>query len=152
MKMIRNPKISAAVILVISAFYAMVFIFTSGHIEFVRLLDHNSTLNANFWNAWSDFLTQGHLKYIGYAYIALASAIAILSLVRKRGYDEYQTDILGKGFMIAGIAMACLFPFALLLILSDPQYCIETIILLVVVHWSAVLIAGLAYAVKWGVA
>ncbi len=149
MKIMRNPKINAAIILIITAFYSLVFIFTSGHIEFESMLNHADTLSSDFWNTWSDFLMRGNMKYIGYVYIALAAAIVILSLIRKRDYDEYQTGILEKGFIVTGIVMVCLFPLALLLILSDPNYSIETIMLLVVVHWSAVLLSDLVYVIKW---
>ena len=131
MKIIRNPKVNAVIILIITAFYSLVFILTSRHIEFERMLNHASTLNNAFWNAWSDFLSQGNLKHIGYAYLVLAVAIIIL-------------------FIVSGIVMVCLFPVALLLVLSDPNYAIETLTLLIVVHWSAVLIADLAYVIKWG--
>jgi len=147
MRMIRNPKINAAIILVITSFYALVFIKTSGHVEFERMLDHGRTLNLVFWNMWSDFLLRGNLKYVGYIYIVLSAAVVILSVIRKQGYDEYQAGIIGRGFMIAGIVMVCLFPIALLLVLSDPGYCIEAIILLVVVHWTTVLIADVVYAI-----
>lgn len=148
MRIIRNPKINAAIILIITAFYSMVFIFTSGHIEFERMFNH-STLNSVFWNTWSAFLAAGNMKYIGYAYIVLAVAIVTLSFVRKQAYDEYQTSILEKGLIASGIVMVCLFPLALFLTLSDPNYSIETIMLLVVVHWSVVLIADLICAIKW---
>ncbi len=147
MKMIRNPKMNAAVILIITAVYSQVFILISGHIEFKRMLSHAITLNSDFWNAWSNFLIQGNMKYIGYVYIVLAVVIVIFSFIRKRDYDEYQTGILEKGFIVAGMVMVCLFPLALLLVLSDPQYSIETIMLLVVAHWSTVLIADLAYVI-----
>jgi len=149
MKIMRNPKINAAIIMTVTAFYSLVFILTSGHIELKRMLAHSDTLSLVFWNKWSDFLMQGNMKYIGYVYIVLAAAIVILSLIRKQDYDEYQTGILEKGFIVAGIVMVCLFPLALLLVLSDPKYSIETIMLLVVAHWSAVLISDLAYIIKW---
>ncbi len=149
MKILRNPKVNAAIILIITAFYSLVFILTSGHIEFERMLNHADTLSFDFWNLWSDFLMQGNMKYIGYVYIVFAAVIVILSFIRKRDYDEYQTGILEKGFIVTGIVMVCLFPLALLLILSDPNYSIETIMLLVVVHWSTVLLSDLVYVIKW---
>ena len=148
MRIIRNPKVNAAIILIVTAFYSPIFILTSGHVEFERLLNHSGTLKSAFWNAWSAFLAQGGLKYVGYAYIALAAAIVVLSLIRKKNYDEYQIGILEKGFIVSGIVMICLFPAALILILSDPNYAVEALSLLVVVHWSAVLIADLAYVIK----
>ena len=88
MKIMRNPKMNAAIVLIVTVFYSLVFILTSGHIEFERMLDHANTLNNGFWNTWSAFLMQGNLKYIGYAYIALAVAIVILSLIRKQNESE----------------------------------------------------------------
>jgi len=134
--------------LLITAFYSLVFIITSGHVEMRRMLHHADTLNSAFWNIWSDFLARGNLKYIGYAYIITAVAIVVLSFARRQNYDKYQTDILKKGLITAGVALLCLFPIALLLIISEPNYSIETIIFLAVVHWSAALVADLVYVVK----
>ncbi len=55
MKMIRNPKINAAIILIITAFYSLVFILISGHIEFERMLSHAVPLNSAFWNTCDYF-------------------------------------------------------------------------------------------------
>ena len=150
MKIMRKPKVNAAIILIVTAFYSLVFILTSGHIEFERMMNHTSTLTNAFWNGWSAFLVGGNLKYIGYIYIVLAGSILVLSFARKHDYDEYQTGILEKGVLIAGIIMVCLFPLALFLLLSDPGYSIETLTFLIVAHWSAVLISDLIYVIKWG--
>lgn len=149
MRFFRKPLINAAIILIISIFYALIFILVSGHMEFERILNHADTLNSSFWNTWSAFLEQGNMRYIGYAYIALAIVIVILSLIRKRDYDEYQIGILEKGFIVMGAAMVIVFPIALILVLSDPLYSIESLMLLVVIHWSVVLIADLIYVIKW---
>ena len=150
MKTFRKPLINAVVISIISIFYAAVFVLTSRHLEFERILNHSDTLNSIFWNEWSAFLQQGNMKYIGYAYIILAIVIMVLSLIRKRDYDEYQTCILEKGIIVMGSVMVILFPIALILVLSEPLYSVETIMFLVVVHWFTVLIADLVYVVKWG--
>lgn len=104
----------------------------------------------SFWNSWTIFLLKGNLKYLGYIYILLAFAVVTLSFTRKRDYDEYQTGILEKGLVIAGIVMILIFPLALLLVLSDSNYSIETLVFLVVSHWTTVLIADLSYVIKWG--
>lgn len=78
----------------------------------------------------------------------LALIIVIISFIRKRDYDEYQTGILEKGIMVMGIVMVLLFPIALILVLSDPLYCIETLMFLVVAHWFIVLVADLIYVIK----
>lgn len=149
MKILRKPQTNAVVISVVSIFYALVFIIISGHLEFERILNHAETLNSPFWNEWSVFLKQGNMKYIGYAYIALALAIVIISIIRKRDYDEYQTGILEKGMIVMGTALMLLFPIALIMVLSDHSYSIETLMFLVVAHWSIVLIADLIYVIKW---
>ena len=149
MRILRKPQTNAVIISVVSIFYALVFIIISGHLEFERILNHAETLNSPFWNEWSVFLKQGNMKYIGYAYIALALAIVIISIVRKRDYDEYQTGILEKGMIVMGTALMLLFPIALIMVLSDHSYSIETLMFLVVAHWSIVLIADLIYVIKW---
>ncbi|MBQ2921893.1 MAG: hypothetical protein IJE60_02185 [Tyzzerella sp.] len=149
MRILRKPQTNAVIISVVSIFYALVFIISSGHLEFERILNHADTLNSTFWNGWSAFLKQGNMKYIGYAYIALALAIIVISFVRKKDYDEYQTGIFEKGIIVMGAAMVVLFPIALVLVMSDPSYCIETMMFLVVAHWSIVLIADLIYVIKW---
>lgn len=149
MNVFRKPHTNAILISVVSLFYALVFILISGHMEFERLLKHADTLNSTFWNVWSEFLKQGNMKYIGYTYIVIALVIVILSLVRKRDYDEYQTGILEKGIVVMGAIMIVLFPIALIMVLSDPSYCIETMMFLVVSHWSIVLIADLIYVIRW---
>ncbi len=150
MKIMRKPFTNSIIITVVSAFYAFIFISASGHIELERILNHPATLNSTFWNLWNVFLRQGNLKHIGYFYIALTLAIVILSIIRKRDYDEYQTGILEKGLIISGIAMVALFPITILLILSDRGYAIEFVTFLVVAHWSILLIADLIYVIKQG--
>lgn len=145
----RKPVTNAVFIAVISVFYATVFIIISGHIEFERMLNHKQTLNSAFWNEWSVFLKEGNMKYIGLIYLILAAAVVFLSLMRRKNYDEYQISILAKSFITAGTVMVFLFPLALLLVLSDPNYSIETIMFLVVAHWSAFLIADLFLVIRW---
>lgn len=149
MKIFRKPLVNAVIISIISFFYAFIFDVTSGHIEFERILDHRVTSSSPFWNGWSDFLKQGNMKYIGCAYIAIAVIIVILSIIRKRDYDEYQIGILEKGIIVMGATMVLLFPIALISILSDHSYAVEDIMFLVVIHWSIVLISDLMYVIKW---
>ena len=148
MRLLRKPQIHAAIVSAVSLFYAFVFILISGHIEFERILSRAGTVNSAFWNVWSAFLKEGNMQYIGYAYILLTLAIVILSLSRKRDYDEYQTSIFGKGVMVMGAAMVLLFPIALLMVLSIPVYAAETLLFLVTIHWSIVLSVDLIYVIR----
>ena len=110
MRIMKNPYINAAVTFVISLAYATVFILTSGHIEFERILNHSQTLNRAFWNNWSIFLLQGNLKYIGYAYdngitkgtntentlfspnMELDGKMYVTFVLRALGYDDSKGD------------------------------------------------------------
>lgn len=148
MRIFRKPQMNAVIVSAVSAFYAFVFILISGHLEFDRILNHGKTLNSAFWNGWSAFIKQGNLKYIGYAYLVLALAVVIVSLIQKRDYDEYQISILEKGIIAMGAAMVLLLPIVLVLVLSDPSYCVETLLFLVVAHWSTVLVVDLIYVIK----
>ena len=149
MRILKSPYGNAAVTSMISLVYAAIFILTSGHPEFERILTHGTTLNSSFWNVWSIFLRQGNLKYIGYLYLAVAACMIVLSLIRRRAYDEYQVNIFIKSLIAAGMLLLVLFPVVLLLILSDPNYAVETVSLLIVVHWSIFLAVNLLYTVKW---
>lgn len=149
MKVLKKPYINAIVIAVVSAFYALIFILISGHVEFERLLNRTVTLNSTFWNGWSAFLKQGSIKYIGYVYLLLAIIIVLLSFVKKRDYDEYQKSILEKGILTMGVIMIMTFPISLIMVLSDPSYCVETLMFLVVLHWTIVLIMDLIYVIKY---
>lgn len=150
MSILRKPQVNATIMMLVSLFYGLIFIFTSGHIEFLRLLNHSQSLSNEFWNAWSEFLRQGNMKYFGYSYILLAAVIVIFSFFKRENYDEYQVGVLEKGLIVAGIAMMLLFPVSLFLILSDPNYAVETVMFLIIAHWSVVLVADLGYVVKWG--
>ena len=88
------------------------------------------------------------MKYIGYAILAITAAIVALTIFRKRKYDEYQVNILARGFIIAGVITVLLLPVALILVLSDKNYAIESMFLLLTIQWLGVLTVDLVYAVK----
>lgn len=149
MKTLKNPKINALLISVVSTFYAFLFIFTSNHVEFTRMLSHSKTLNSAFWNGWSAFVQNGNMKYIGFVIIALTVAIIFLSVFRQQKYDEYQVNILAKGFITAGIITILMLPVALLFVLSDRNYTIETMFLLLTTQWIGVLVVDVIYTAKY---
>lgn len=146
----RKPLVNLVLIAIISAFYAFVFVISSGHAEYEHILDHSMTLNNTFWNAWTVFLKQGKLKYIGYAFIVLTAAIIIISVIKRQHCGDCQTAIFEKGIIVSGIALTLLLPLTFLLILSDHGYAVEFITFLAVSHWSVLLFADLIYVIKQG--
>ena len=149
MKYLNKSIGNAAFIGVMSAIYSFIFIFTSNHIEFLRLLSNTNTLQSDFWNGWAAFIRGGNMKYIGYAIIILTLIIliSVLSKARKR-YDEYQISILSKCLIVVGLLTILMIPIFMIQILSDPSYAIETIFLFGVVQWVSVLIMYTIYVIK----
>jgi hypothetical protein len=149
MNFLKNPVVNAIFIGLISAIYSFIFIFTSNHIEFLRLLSEGKTLQSDFWNGWSDFIRAGNMRYIGYAIIILTLIILLLMLFKRtQKYDEYQLSMLTKSLIIAGVLSILMIPIIMLLILSDPSYTIETIFLFAVVQWLGVLVAEIVYVIR----
>lgn len=134
----------------ISAIYSFLFIFTSGHIEFLRLLPESKTLQSDFWNGWSDFIRAGNMKYIGYIIIVLTLTILLLMLFKRtKKYDEYQISILSRSLMVAGVLSIMIIPVVMVLLLSDPNYAVETIFLFAVIQWGGVLLGDFIYVIKY---
>lgn len=149
MKFLKYSIINAAFIGLMSAIYSFIFIFTSDHIEFLRLLSHKDTLQSDFWNWWSDFIRDGNMMYIGYTIIILTFVILLLMFFKPmKRYDEYQISILSKSLIIAGVLSILMIPVIIILILSDPSYTIETIFLFAVVQWLGVLLTDMIYVIK----
>lgn len=149
MTLLKNPKANAFFIAIISIIYALLFIITSNHMEFKRFLSHSSTLNSRFWNLWSDFISDGNMIYFGYVIIILAVVNVLLLLLKKKKYDEYQVNILAKGLIAAGIISIIMLPIACILVISDPNYVIEILFLLLTLQWTGTLVVDLIYTAKY---
>ncbi len=124
-----------------SFLYSFLFIFTSNHLEFTRLLSKNTTLNSSFWNSWSEFIQTGNMKYFGFFIIILTIIILVLSFIKRaEELDEYQVSILSRSVLIAGILSIGLVPIVMIIILSDPNYTIAVMFLFATIQWLGVLI------------
>lgn len=150
MRILKHPIINAVFVGLISAIYSFVFIFTSKHVEFSRMLSKSKTLQSYFWNEWSGFIRVGNMKYIAYIIIGLTLTILMLSITKRiKKYDEYQVSILSKSLIIAGLLSIIMLPIMLVMLLSDSNYTIETIFLFAVIQWCGALIADLVYVIKY---
>lgn len=150
MKLLKHSIVNATFIFSMSAIYSFLFIFTSNHIEFLRLFSKAETLQSDFWNSWSNFIKLGNMEYIGYAIILLTVIILLFMGFKPiKKYDEYQLSILSKSLIISGILSILAVPVIMILLLSDPSYAIETIFLFAVVQWFCVLVTDLIYVIKY---
>jgi len=149
MKVMKLPLVNAIFVSLLSICYASIFIITSGHMEFTRLLSHSKTLKSDFWNGWSAFIEAGNMKYIGYLILVLAAIIALLAIAKRKKYDEYQTNILFRCFGVIGIFTVFMLPLILLLILSDRNYAIEFLFFLLTLQWLGFLITDTICLIKF---
>ena len=155
MKLLRKPWVNALVIGAVSAFYGLVFIFTAKNPVFGKMLGYDpvrqiGSLQSPFWNGWSTFLYYGNHRYIGYAFLVLGAVIVLLTLIRRREYDEYQTGILEKCLILSAVASFFGIPFLLLSVLEDLCYTVDFAILLSSVYWTLVLLADLLFTLLPG--
>lgn len=143
---LKKPAVNAACISLFTAFYALIFIITSGHIEFERLLYYNRTPGASpFWTGWSNFLAAGHHAYIAYALIAVTILVALMLTFRRHSYDEYHIAHLLQCLAVAVVLTLMAIALFYLIILSDPQGIVEKFTLFIVVHWTTVALADLVF-------
>jgi len=149
MKILKYSICNTIFISFMSAIYSFIFIFTSDHIEFLRILS-KTKLASDFWNGWSNFIRAGNLKYIGYLIIGL-TVLIVLSVIfnPQKKYDEYQVSVLSKSFIVAGIIAILIVPVMMVLLLSDPSYKVEIILLFAVIEWLSVLITNLIFIIKY---
>ena len=147
MKLLRKPWVNALLLLFISSGYALCFWVISGNFEFKHIIGSGRQERALFLNLWDGILRRGYLKYIGTTYLAISLLILLLSLIR-RNYDEYQIGILKKNLVIAGLVPMFLFPAYLFRILNYIAYVVDYTLLLVVIHWSVILLTALVFRLK----
>lgn len=149
---LKNPVVNALCISMFTVFYGLIFIVTSGHIEFKRLLYYSrSTSIYPFWTDWSRFLASGHHIYIAYALIAITVLIVLMLLFRRRPYDEYHVANLIQCLAAATILTLIAIAGFYLMVLSDSNGIIEKFTLFIVIHWATVVLADLVYVLvcRW---
>ena len=147
MKLLRKPWLGALLLLFISSGYALCFWVISGSFEFTNIIGSGRQERALFLNLWDGILERGYLKYIGTAFLAISLLILLLSLIR-RNYDEYQTAILKKNLVITELVPMFLFPVYLFRILNNNAYVVDYTLLLVVIHWSVILLTALIFRLR----
>lgn len=149
MSILKHPAINILFISFMSAIYSFIFIFTSGHMEFISMLSHGRTLDSDFWNGWADFLITGNMKFIGYLIIGLSAVIIVFILVKRtKEYDEYQVSILAKSLFVSGFLSIMMVPFLMIMLLSDPTYSTETVFLFATIQWVGVLVSYLYFVIR----
>ena len=127
MKVIKSRGATSLFVVLLSVFHAFIFIFTSNHPEFHRLLAKKDTLQG-FWNEYSAFVAVGHMKYIGYLLLFLSLVVCGLYFVKRKGASERMKS--NNGLMVGGGLSLLLYPILLLLVLSDSNYAIESVFLM----------------------
>ncbi len=145
-RILKNPAINAVGISLFTAFYAIIFIVTSGHVEFANLLYYSRETNPHpFWSGWSSFLASGRHVYIAYSLLVITILIVLMLLLRRRPYDEYHVANLVYCLAVAAILTLLAIALFYLLILSEPNGIVEKFTFFIVIHWTTVVLADLVY-------
>lgn len=127
MKVIKSRGVTSLFVVLLSVFHAFIFIFTSNHPEFHRLLSEKNTLQG-FWRKWSAFIAGGNMKYIGYLLLFFSLVIIVLYFVKRNAANERMKS--QNVLMIGGGLSLLLYPILLMLVLSDSNYAIESVFLM----------------------
>ena len=148
-RLLKSPVVNAVCISIFTAFYAVVFFGTSKSIEFENNLPHIE--DAPFWTAWRDFLVAGHQLYIACALVVVTIIVVVLLIIRRQPYDEYHTSILTHCLVVAAVLTLVAIAIFFLMVLNEPTGIIEKFTLFIVIHWSTVVFANLAYVLlcRW---
>ncbi len=143
---LKNPRVNAVCISMFTAFYGLIFIVTSGHVEFERLIYYNKSTGVHqFWTGWSNFLASGHHIYIAYTLIAITVLVVLMLLFRRRPYDEYHVASLIQCLAAAAVLTLIAIAGFYLMILSDSNGIVEKFTLFIAIHWATVVLADLVY-------
>ncbi len=151
--LLRRPLVNALCISLFTAFYGLIFIISSGHIEFENML-YYSRISYNvpsFWKGFSSFLTTGYHAYIAYALIAVTILVVVLLLLRRHPYDEYHISLLSGCLTVAVILTLVAIAVFYLMILSDSNGIVEKFTLFITIHWTVVVLADLSFVLlcRW---
>lgn len=84
MKVKKSRGVTTLFVVLLSVFHAFIFIFTTNHPEFHRLLAEKNTLQG-FWNEYSAFVAAGNMKYIGYLLLFLSLVICGQYFKKEKG-------------------------------------------------------------------
>ncbi len=152
-RVLRHTSTNAICISLFTAFYALIFITTSRHIEFVNLLYYNSTKHNDcpFWKSWSSFLFAGHHVYVAYVLIAITILIVVMLTLRRHDFDEYHTSLLLQCLAVAAVLTLIAIALFYLMILSDSNGIVEKFTLFIIIHWTTVVLSDLVYVIlcRW---
>lgn len=143
MTIFRKPITNALFITFFSCIYCLLFSIPADHIEFYRLMNKQQTLNYCF-----KFIREGNTRYISMLFGALTVSIIILSVIKRKKFDEYQFKGLIHSLMYCGLLSILLIPITLLSILSDRNYAIETIYVIATIDWLTILLVDLFHLIK----
>lgn len=137
MRWLKNPMANAVWMALITAVYAAVFLISAACAE-----SYGPWLSDSWWGA---FIRNGGMGWLGLGMLAAAAAVDILSVWRRKNYDEYQILALERLMLVSGLLAVLLLPLSLLLLIFAPQHCIEGMFALLLLHWLALVLLELWY-------
>ena len=137
MRWLKNPMANAVWMALITAVYAAVFLISAACAE-----SYGHWLSDSWWGT---FIRNGGMGWIGLGMLAVAVAVDILSVWRRKNYDEYQILALERLMLLSGLLAVLLLPLSLLLLIFAPQHGIEGMLALLLLHWLILVLLELWY-------
>ena len=146
-RILKHPAVNAVCISLFTAFYALIFIVSSGsnRIGLYFGYENRTLVEGSLLASWSRFLAAGHHRYIACAMIAITLFLVVLLLARRRTYDEYHVERLTTCLVIAMFLTLVAIAMLFLLMLYYPSGIVEMLTFFIVVHWVTVVLADLIY-------
>jgi hypothetical protein len=142
-KILKSPTANAVCISLFTTFYASIFLICLGNTEIERLFYYDG--GSSFWSAWSNFLVSNNHAYVAWFLVVVTIIVVILLLKRRYPYDEYHVLILTYCLIIATVLKLSAVAIFYLMILNDPIWILGKFTLFIIIHWSTVVFANLAY-------
>lgn len=130
MKLLKYPVINSLYFAVTTAIYAATFIIATKYCTDLP------------------FHSGDAFRYIGLAMIAATMLVTTVSMLRRKKYDEYQVNILGKILIINGLISTLLFPCSILFLTFVAGFYTEALFTTMLLQWLVILFQEIIYLVK----
>ena len=154
-RIIKSPAVNAVCLGLLTAFYSTIFIVTSSNNVFMNALYHTRlsaiedylVVDRYFLLIWSQFLAEGHQKYIAFALIAITAAVIVMLALRRRPFDEYDADRLVVCLIAALVITIIAIALFYLSFFFESHTIVENFTLFIAVHWAAVVLSDFAFVI-----
>lgn len=139
MNILRNPMVNSFWLAFLSAVYGAIMIIASKQLNI-------TSFGSN--NIISRLMSSKNALFIGLFMIFTATIIDVLSVFRRKKYDEYQVKQLEKTIIVNGLVTTLIVPILVCGIVFFPLYGLEIIFILFLLQWIVLVISEVYYLIN----